>query len=222
MAGPPQCRAPLQDSWVFRRSEPDIRYSIAGTSWPTNLLKPWATYRTGGSHLVGRATGLATSREETRMSLPVRTALADIDAICGYLISKPEGASAAELINEKALDRRKLSALKFWGLIEDAGAKLRLSERGLLAARDKGANRATALREVVAAIAPYGSIVTRAVHLKREYHPVDRSRRALAPALQGRGPFRHSQSPDGLLLQDCGRRRPRTAGRRSQGAADAV
>jgi hypothetical protein len=35
-----------------------------------------------------------------------------------------------ELINEKGLDRRKLSALKFWGLIEDAGAKLRLSERG--------------------------------------------------------------------------------------------
>jgi hypothetical protein len=108
------------------------------------------------------------SREEIRMSLPVRTGLADIDAICGYLIAKPAGASPAQLINEKALDRRKLSALKFWGLIEDAGAKLRLSERGLLAARDKGANRATALREVVAAIAPYGSVIAHAAHLKRD------------------------------------------------------
>jgi hypothetical protein len=107
------------------------------------------------------------SREETRMPLPVRTAIADIDAICGYLIAKPAGASLAELINGEALDRRKLSALKFWGLIEDAGAKLRLSERGRLLARDKGANRATALREVVAAIAPYGSVIARAVHLKK-------------------------------------------------------
>jgi hypothetical protein len=101
------------------------------------------------------------------MPLPVRTGLADIDAICGYLITKSAGASLAELVNEKALDRRKLSALKFWGLIEDAGATLRLSERGLLVARDNGANRASALRQVVAAIAPYGSIIARAVHLKR-------------------------------------------------------
>ena len=101
------------------------------------------------------------------MPLPVRTALADIEAICRYLIAKPDGASPAELINEKALDRRKLSALKFWGLIEDAGGKLRLSGRGLLVARDNGANRATALRQVVVPIAPYGSIIARAVHLKR-------------------------------------------------------
>jgi Predicted nucleotide-binding protein containing TIR-like domain len=97
------------------------------------------------------------------MPLPVRTGLADIDAICGYLIAKPADVSLAELINEKALDRRTLSALRLWGLIEGAGAKLRLSERGRLLARDKGANRATALREVVAAIAPYGSVIARAV-----------------------------------------------------------
>ena len=100
------------------------------------------------------------------MPLPVRTALADIDAICGYLITKPAGATPAELgavLEEKALDRRTLSALKFWGLIEEAGAKLRLSERGLLVARDNGAHRAAALREVVAAIAPYGAVIARAV-----------------------------------------------------------
>ena len=101
------------------------------------------------------------------MPLPVRTALADIEAICGYLLTKPAGASPAELINGKVLDRRKLSALKFWGLVEDAGSKLRLSERGLLVVRDNGANRIAALRQVVAAIAPYGSVVAHAVHLKK-------------------------------------------------------
>ena len=67
-----------------------------------------------------------------------------------------------ELIAENALDRRKLSALKFWGLIEDTGTTLRLSERGLLVARDHGANRVAALREVVASIAPYASVIARA------------------------------------------------------------
>jgi hypothetical protein len=96
------------------------------------------------------------------MSLPIQADLSDIEAICGYLITKSAGATAAELINEKALDRRKLSALKFWGLIEDTGTKLRLSERGLLVARDNGANRVAALQEVVASIAPYASVIARA------------------------------------------------------------
>ena len=101
------------------------------------------------------------------MALPVRTGLADIDSICAYLITTPAGANLAELVNEKAIDRRKLSALKCWGLIEDVDGKLRLSERGLLLARDKGADRTLALRQVVGAIAPYGSIVARAVRLKK-------------------------------------------------------
>jgi hypothetical protein len=96
------------------------------------------------------------------MPLPVRTGPADIDAVCGYLIDKPAGVSPTELIDWKALDRRTLSALKLWGLIEGAGGKLRLSERGRLAMHDR-ASRATALREVVAAIAPYGSVIARAV-----------------------------------------------------------
>jgi hypothetical protein len=66
-----------------------------------------------------------------RVPLPIQADLADIEAVCGYLITKPAGASQAEVINEKSLGRRKLSALKFWGLIEDTGTKLRLSERGL-------------------------------------------------------------------------------------------
>jgi hypothetical protein len=98
--------------------------------------------------------------------LPIQADLADIEAICGYLLTKPAGVGPAEVINEKAFDRRKLSALKFWGLIEDTGTKLRLSERGLLVARDNGANRVAALRQVVAATAPYASVIARAVHNK--------------------------------------------------------
>jgi hypothetical protein len=100
------------------------------------------------------------------MPLPIQADLADIEAICGYLLTKPTGASLAELVNEKAIDRRKLSALKFWGLIEDAGTKLRLSRRGLLVARDNGAKRVGALREVVASIPPYASAIARAVQNK--------------------------------------------------------
>jgi Predicted nucleotide-binding protein containing TIR-like domain len=102
----------------------------------------------------------------TRMALPIQADLADIDAICGYLVTKPVGATPAELINEKALGRRKLSALKFWGLIEDTGTKLRLSERGLLVAGDSGANRVAGLRQVVASITPYASVIARAVQNK--------------------------------------------------------
>jgi hypothetical protein len=98
------------------------------------------------------------------MRLPVRTALADIEAICAYFAAKPAGATLAEIINERALDRRKLSALKFWGLIEAADTKLRLTERGLLVVRNNGALRAQALRDVIAATTPYAAIVARAVH----------------------------------------------------------
>jgi hypothetical protein len=100
------------------------------------------------------------------MPLPVRTALADIEAICRYLIAKPAGASATDIaadLGDEVFDRRKWSALEFWGLLEETGGRLRLSERGLLAVRDNGAHRAAALREVVAATAPYRAVIVRAI-----------------------------------------------------------
>jgi hypothetical protein len=50
--------------------------------------------------------------------LPIRTTLADVDTLCGYLITKPTGATSAEakaVLDEKVLDGRKLSAMKTWG-----------------------------------------------------------------------------------------------------------
>lgn len=101
------------------------------------------------------------------MALPIRTTLADIDALCGYLVTKPTGATLAEakaVLDSKVLDGRKINALKFWELLDDSSGKMLITDRGRLAGRDKGARKAEALVAVVANIAPYRAIVERAFH----------------------------------------------------------
>lgn len=101
------------------------------------------------------------------MALPIRTTLTDIDALTGYLVTKPTGATMAEakaVLDSKVLDGRKINALKFWELIDDASGKMLVTERGRLVGKDKGARKAEALRAVVAKVAPYRAIVERAVH----------------------------------------------------------
>jgi Predicted nucleotide-binding protein containing TIR-like domain len=96
------------------------------------------------------------------MLLPIRTAPEDIEAICGYLVTRPAGASPSEVINQK-LDGRKVSALKFWGLVDDAAGKLILSPRGRLVAADGGRQKARALREILVTMPPYASMIARAL-----------------------------------------------------------
>ena len=101
------------------------------------------------------------------MALPIRTTLTDIDALTGYLVTKPTGATMAEakaVLDSKVLDGRKINALKFWGLIDDTSGKMLVTERGRLVGKDKGARKAEALGAVVAEVAPYRAIVERAVH----------------------------------------------------------
>ena len=101
------------------------------------------------------------------MSLPIRITLDDIDDVCGYLATKPTGATAAEakaVLDKKRLDGRKLAGLKFWGLIEENGNRMKLMERGRRAVKDKGAYRNEVLREVVRNTPPYTAVVERAVH----------------------------------------------------------
>ena len=101
------------------------------------------------------------------MPLPIRTTLADVDALCGYLVSKPTGASLAEakaVLDSKVLDGRKVNALRVWGLLDDASGKMLVTDRGRLVGKDKGARRAEALREVVALTPAYRSVIERAVH----------------------------------------------------------
>jgi hypothetical protein len=99
------------------------------------------------------------------MPLPVRTALADIEAICRYLLARPEGATPDTLAAALGdiFDIRKLFALKCWGLIADDGSAIRLTERGRRAVQQGGTHRASALQEVVATTPPYAAVIARAV-----------------------------------------------------------
>jgi Predicted nucleotide-binding protein containing TIR-like domain len=98
------------------------------------------------------------------MPLPVRTALADVEAICRYLLARPEGATPAVLAAALGdiFDLRKLFALKSWGLIADDGNALRLTDRGRRAVHDSR-TRMRALQEVVAATPPYAAVIAQAV-----------------------------------------------------------
>jgi predicted nucleotide-binding protein len=101
------------------------------------------------------------------MALPIRTTVQDIEAVCGYLLTKPTGATLGEakaVLDSKVLDSRKLTALKFWELIEENGSKMRLSEAGRRLAKDKGVGRAEVIKEVVARVQPYAAVVERVVH----------------------------------------------------------
>ena len=100
-------------------------------------------------------------------SLPIRTTMEDVAAITGYLATKPMGATPAEakaVLNDGVLDGRKVSAYKFWGLLEENEGRLKLRERGRSAGKSKGSNIAPAMLEVVRNTRAYAAIVERAIH----------------------------------------------------------
>lgn len=105
------------------------------------------------------------------MSLPIRTTLDDVDAVCGYLATKPTGATLAEakaVVDRRNLDGRKLNSLKVWGLIEEVDNKLKITDRGRRAVKDGGAFRSDVLREVVRDVEPYARAVEKAAHRKED------------------------------------------------------
>ena len=100
------------------------------------------------------------------MSLPIRTRLDDIEAVCSYLVTKPTGATLAEakaVIDKRRLDGRKLAALRFWGLVDEDSDKLKITDRGRQAVKNSGSSRSEVLREVVREVEPYAAIVQRIV-----------------------------------------------------------
>ena len=104
------------------------------------------------------------------MILPFRTTTEDIDVVCGYLTTKPTGATLAEaraIVDSRHLDGRKLAAMKFWHFIEDAGEKMRITERGRRLVKQSGSSRSDVLREVIREVRPYAATVERAA-LRRE------------------------------------------------------
>lgn len=100
------------------------------------------------------------------MGLPIRTTVDDIESLCKYLATKPTGATIQEakaVLDSKYLDARKLSAMKFWGLIEDQ-ERLKLTADGRMVTKDKK----NILSKIIKSIAPYKAIVERAVYRKEE------------------------------------------------------
>src|SRR3954463_10240478 len=101
------------------------------------------------------------------VALPIRTTMADVISITSYLSSKPMGATPNEakaVLESGVLDGRKISAYKFWWLIEETEGRLKLTERGRTAGKNKGANVAQAMLEVVRNTPAYAAIVERAIH----------------------------------------------------------
>ena len=96
------------------------------------------------------------------MSLPIRTTLDDIDAVCRYLATKSTGATLTEskaVLDGKRLDGRKLSALKVWRLIEENDGKLKITELGRRTLKDD--SRSDALCEVIRTVPPYRGVIER-------------------------------------------------------------
>lgn len=105
------------------------------------------------------------------MTLPIRTTVADVIALCGYLATKPIGATSAEakaVLDSSVLDGRKVNALKFWGLIEqnDDTGKMKLTDLGRALTKNKFAQQAEHIRTVIKRVPAYTAIVERAVHTK--------------------------------------------------------
>lgn len=101
------------------------------------------------------------------MSLPIRTTVDDIVALCNYLAGKPIGATPTEakaVLDPGVLDGRKINAMKFWGFIEDTAGKMILTERGRGLAKDKAARKAHYLAEVIKVTLPYHAIIERVHH----------------------------------------------------------
>ena len=132
------------------------------------------------------------------MSLPIRTTIEDIQSVCYYLAKKPTGASLKEakaVLDLKCLDGRKLSALKFWGLIEDQD-RLKLTPSGREAVRDDGACQIKTLVEVVQNIDPYRAVI------ERSAHRIEDSLTALDVAAHWHDHFKTEVSSNDKILND--------------------
>jgi hypothetical protein len=100
------------------------------------------------------------------MTLPIRTTVEDIQSVCGYLATKPTGATLAQaktVLDSKRLDSRKLNALKQWNLIVQEDEKLKATPLGREAAKD-GTSLKEALNQVIREMPPYLAIIERVSH----------------------------------------------------------
>jgi predicted nucleotide-binding protein len=107
------------------------------------------------------------------MTLPIRTIMSDVTALCGYLATKPIGATVSEakaVIDSSVLDGRKINCMKIWGLVEsdEASGKIKLTDLGRALAKNKFAHKADCLRQSIRRIPAYMAVIERAIH-SQEY-----------------------------------------------------
>jgi len=101
------------------------------------------------------------------MTLPIRTNLDDIRAICSYLVNKPTGASLKEakaVLESARLRPQKIAAAKFWGFLDENDGRMKLTEKGRAYAKSKGDSGPQILGDVIRTVRPYAAIVERAAH----------------------------------------------------------
>lgn len=100
------------------------------------------------------------------MSLQIRIAVEDIQAVCSYLVTKPTGATPKEtaaVVDKKHLDARKLAAMKDWGLVSEADGKYKITEAGREFVRSE-AGKAKVLERIIRDTPPYLAVVERVAH----------------------------------------------------------
>jgi predicted nucleotide-binding protein len=105
------------------------------------------------------------------MSLPIRTTVEDILDVCRYLAGKPTGSTvkdAKAVLDKKRLDGRKLSALKFWNLIEEIEeGRFKVTEDGRRVVKSHE-DQSAVLRAVIKRVPPYNAIIERAAHQRED------------------------------------------------------
>ena len=108
------------------------------------------------------------------MSLPIRTTLDDIRELCRYYATKPSGATvqdARTVLDSKKLDCRKITALKYWGLLEEQeDCRLKLTPAGHNLTKSGDGER-DVLLEIIRNIPAYDGIIERVAH--RNEHSLD-------------------------------------------------
>ena len=101
------------------------------------------------------------------MALPIRTTIDDVREVCKYLSTKATGATVQEaksVLDKKRLDGRKVTAFKFWSLVDEAeSGKLKLTAEGRSLAKG-GDNEKRVMLAIVRRIPAYAAIIERAAH----------------------------------------------------------
>lgn len=105
------------------------------------------------------------------MALPIRASLEDIAQTCGYLASKPTGATLKDItsvVGEKLANPRRIAALQAWGLIElQEDGRYKVTDDGRRSVRGEG-DRATTLQKVIRRIPAYLAMIERAAHRRED------------------------------------------------------